>query len=94
MAECIYLGHVVGNGVVRPEMTKVEAIEHFPAPSTKKEVHQFLGLTGYYHWFIPEFASIAAPITDLTQKEEPRWVKWTEECQASFVRLKEMLVLN
>ena len=37
LPECVYLGHVVGNGVVRPEVTKVEAIEHFPAPSTKKE---------------------------------------------------------
>ena len=93
MAKCIYLGHVVGNGVVRTEMTKVEAIEHFPAPSTKKEVRQFLGLTRYYRWFIPEFASKAAPITDLTRKE-PRRVKWTEECQAALVRLKEMLVSN
>ena len=94
MAECVYLGHVVGNGVVRPEVTKVEAIEHFPAPSTKKEVRQFLGLTGYYRRFIPEFASIAAPITDLTRKKEPKQVKWMEECQAAFVRLKEMLVSN
>ena len=94
MTECVYLGHVVGNGIVRPEMTKVEAVEQFPTPSTKKEVRQFLGLAGYYRRFIPEFASIAAPITDLTRKEKPVRVKWSEECEAAFKKLKEMLVSN
>lgn len=32
MIECVDLGHVVGNGVVCPEMTKVEAVEHFLIP--------------------------------------------------------------
>ena len=31
MAEFVYLGHVIGNGVVRPE-TKVEAVECLPSP--------------------------------------------------------------
>ena len=26
MAECVYLGHIVGRGVVQPEISKVEAI--------------------------------------------------------------------
>ena len=34
MAEFVYLGHVIGNGVVCPEMTKVaiEAVECLPCP--------------------------------------------------------------
>ena len=63
-------------------------------PSTKKEVCQFLGLAGYYRRFIPEFASIAAPITDLTRKEKPVRVKWSEECETAFRKLKAMLVSN
>ena len=27
MAECVYLGHVVGRGVIRPELSKVDAIQ-------------------------------------------------------------------
>ena len=34
MAECVYLGHVVGRGVVRPERSKVEAIQAFNQPTT------------------------------------------------------------
>ena len=32
MEECVYLGHIVGNGVVRPEAGKVEAVKTFPIP--------------------------------------------------------------
>ena len=33
---CSYLGHVVGSGKVRPEQDKVQAVEAFPMPRTKK----------------------------------------------------------
>ena len=30
MTECMYLGHVVGNGVVKPEEGKLRTTEQFP----------------------------------------------------------------
>ena len=94
MKECVYVGQVVGNGVVRPELDKVEAIEQFPVPRTKKQVRQFLDLARYNRLFIPEFASIAVSLTDLTRKKEPVRVKSSEECDTAFSMLKAMLVLN
>ena len=41
MAHCVYLGHVVGSGVVRPEPMKVRAVNVFPVPRTKKECECF-----------------------------------------------------
>ena len=69
MEECVYLGHIVGNGVVRPEAGKLEAVKTFPIPKTKKHVRTFLGLTGYYRKFIPDYASISAPCQ--TSPESP-----------------------
>lgn len=74
MSQCTYLGHVVGSGVVRPENSKVEAIRNFPVPRSKKAVREFLGLAGYYRRFIPDFAAVAAPLTDLTRKNAPNEV--------------------
>ena len=35
----MYLGHnIVGVGYVKPEINKIEAVEKFPVPKTKKEV--------------------------------------------------------
>ena len=36
--ECTYLGHVVRNGVVKPEEGKLRAIEQFSQPKTKKQI--------------------------------------------------------
>lgn len=94
MDQCSYLGHVVGNGEVRPEETKLQAVRTFPTPTTKKRVRAFLGLTGYYRKFIPGYAEVAAPLTDLTKKSEPNRVKWTDECEQSFQTLKDKLCME
>jgi len=92
MTECIYLGHIVGNGVVRPKRGKFLAVAQFLLPATKKQVHSFLGLSRYYRCFIPNYATIAAPITDLTQKSVPENVSLGIEGVKSFSRLKEIML--
>ena len=91
MSKCVYLGHVVGNGMVQPEESKVKAVKQFPTPVTKKEVRTFLGMTGYYRKFIEGYATVAAPLTDLTRKNSPNRVKWTPACEAGFQKLKSCL---
>jgi len=71
--------------------TKIQAIEQFQVPATKKEVRSFLGLTGYYRKFIPQYASISAPLSDLTRKTQPSRVNWTPECDIAFRKLKSLL---
>ena len=91
MKQCSYLGHIVGSGVVQPELPKLQAVESFPTPQTKKQVRGFLGLTGYYRKFIPNYAEVASPLTDLTKKSAPTRVVWTEACEVAFQVLKKSL---
>ena len=91
MDECTYLGHIVGNGQVRPEKGKFAAVEAFPVPKTKKDVRAFLGLTGYYRKFIPKYATLAAPLTELTKKQQPNCLVWNAECAEAFEALKRHL---
>ena len=92
MTECTYLGHVVGNGMVKPQEDKLTAIKHFPQPITKKQIQSFRGLTGYYCRFIPNYATIAVPLTDMIRKSEPELVNWTAKGIQAFNKLKEILV--
>lgn len=92
MAECHYLGHIVGKGQVKPEEAKVTAINNFKRPISKKDVRSFLGLASYYRRFVPGFSTIAAPLSDLTKNNEPEKVKWTETTEIAFTTLKSWLV--
>ena len=91
MAQCTYLGHIVGSGLVRPEPAKIQAVKDFPVPQTKKQVRLFLGLAGYYRCFIPDYASVTAPLTDLTRKDAPNQVIWSAKCDQAFQHLKQLL---
>jgi len=62
--ELNYLGHVTNEGV-KPDPEKAKAIKHFPIPKNPIDVKSFLGLTGYYRKFIPQFSKIATPLTEL-----------------------------
>uniref|UniRef100_A0A3Q1EX45 Gypsy retrotransposon integrase-like protein 1 n=2 Tax=Acanthochromis polyacanthus TaxID=80966 RepID=A0A3Q1EX45_9TELE len=89
--EVRYLGYQLGQGKVRPQADKVEAIRNCPRPRTKKEVRSFLGLAGWYRRFVPRFATIASPLTALTGKDRKNPVTWTNQCETAFQSLKESL---
>uniref|UniRef100_A0A8C3H6S9 ribonuclease H n=1 Tax=Chrysemys picta bellii TaxID=8478 RepID=A0A8C3H6S9_CHRPI len=89
--EVTYLGYTVGGGKLTPLIRKVQALKDLSLPKTKKQVRQFLGLAGYYRRFVPDFASIAVPLSDLTKNSQPRQVQWSEQCERAFATLKEQL---
>ena len=82
---------MVGNGEVRPEQSKLQAVRDFPTSITKKQVRTFLGLTGYYRKFIANYAEIATPLTDLTRKSTLNKVAWSPACEKAFEILKKAL---
>ncbi|KAI2643107.1 Retrovirus-related Pol polyprotein from transposon 17.6 [Labeo rohita] len=91
LSEAKYLGYQVGRGLIKPQTRKLEAVQAAPRPSTKTQVRAFLGLAGYYRCFIPNFSSIASPLTDLTRKGQPEKVVWSAEAEEAFQRVKKAL---
>ena len=85
-----YLGHLVSGEGIEPLPEKLEAVRKMPPPTTPKEIRQFLGLVGYYRKFVPKFADIARPLTNLTKLDVP--YDWTNRCQEAFEFLKQMLL--
>ncbi|XP_034565107.1 uncharacterized protein LOC117830889 isoform X4 [Notolabrus celidotus] len=90
-AETEYLGHIIGNGVIRPQVSKIQAMESCPLPQTRKQLRSFLGMAGFYHRFIPQFSTRAALLTDLTGSRSPNQIQWTEEAVAAFQDLQKSL---
>ena len=75
---------------IRVDLAKIEAIVSWKPPRNVTEVRSFLGLAGYYRWFVKEFSVIASSLTKLLQKGI-KFV-WDEKCQSSFDQLKKILV--
>ena len=88
---CEFLGHVVGNGVVSPAAGKIEAVKSFALPTTKKQVRQFLGLTGYYRRFVKNYAEHSFELTEATRKSAPERILWNNVMYAEYFYLKESL---
>jgi len=85
----VYLGHNLGQDTLAPNDNLVQKIRLAPLPTSKKQLRSFLGLVGYYRAFVPHFAAIAAPLTDLTKKGSPDKLVWTETHEQAFQALKE-----
>lgn len=64
-ATVTYLGKISGQGQVHPVTAKVQAIDQFPPPTSKKELMHFLGMVGYYRAFCRNVSSVVAPLTNL-----------------------------
>ncbi|GAU10637.1 hypothetical protein TSUD_418350, partial [Trifolium subterraneum] len=89
LSEVKFLGHVISQGGVSVDPSKVEAVLNWERPRTVSEIRSFLGLVGYYRRFILGFSEIALPLTRLTRKGAA--FDWDELCENSFNLLKQKL---
>ena len=87
-----FIGHQVGRGELSLHDENVKKVRDAQRPRTKKEVKSFLGLTGYYRNFIPNYAAIASPLSDLTKKGLPNEVDWQDIHEKAYRTLKKMTV--
>ena len=71
----------------------VERIRKFPRPVTHKQNLAFLGLCQFYMRFVPNYAEIAAPLTELTRKQYKHDFQhyWKDQHEKSFGQLVQQL---
>lgn len=86
--EIPFLGMIVGNGQIRMDPKKTDAISEWPELKTKKEVQQFLGFCNFYRRFIKDFSKLARPLTRLTGDVD---FVWNQEQKDAFSALKNAL---
>ena len=87
-----FLGHEVGQGTRKACPKLLEKIAEAPRPTTKTQVRAFLGLTGFYRDYIPMYANVALPLTELTKGKAPERVNWGPDQDEAFQELKRRLV--
>ena len=91
VASCSFLGHIVGKGKISPGECKITAIREFRQPQTKSDIRSFLGLSGYYRKFVPEFAQNSVKLTAASTKSAPEKTHWSPQIELEFAYLKDAL---
>ena len=86
-----FVGHVIGSGMHGPDPVKTIAVETMKPSENKKEVRQLLGFFSYFRTYIENFAAVAKPLTELTKKQAPNRIEWTDTHQRAFSTLKQRL---
>ena len=84
-----FLGVILGKGTIQMDPTKLKGVADWPTPRTVRDVRAFLGFTGFYRYFVPNYSLIARPLIKLTRKTTP--FHWEEAQIQAFERLKSLM---
>ncbi|GFO34298.1 Zinc finger protein [Plakobranchus ocellatus] len=79
--------HSLGRGAIGLQ-DENEKVRNAPRPKTKREIRAFLGLVGYYKEFVPNFAAVSAPLSDLVRKGQPNIMNWGDSQERAYNSLK------
>ncbi|MGL5708894.1 MAG: reverse transcriptase domain-containing protein [Aeromonas sp.] len=88
------LGHVISNGIVKPDKTKIEAINNFKRPENIRQLRSFLGLINYCRGFIPNLANLEKEMNLMLKGESKRSCRiiiWNKQQNDAFLKLKRIL---
>ena len=85
-----FMGMMLSEKGIGPTEERVKALVGARQPENAAEVRSFLGLVNYSSRFIPQFATLAEPMRQLTRKDVP-FVFGPRQIE-SFIALKESLV--
>lgn len=88
-SEIKYLGHIITTEGIKMDPAKIEAIMCRNPPQDLKQLMSFNQTCSWYRRFIPDFAKIMQPLTNLTKKNTA-W-EWTELHKQAFNQLKQAL---
>src|SRR5712672_4080375 len=87
-----FLGVVLENNTIQMDPTKVKGVADWPPPRNPTDIRSFLGFTGFYCYFIPNYSRVARPLLDLTKKTTP-WI-WEEAQTKAFKTLKMLMCMK
>ena len=86
-----YLGYEIKAGAWTMRTARKEAICQTPKAQTAKEVHTFLGMTGWCRLWIYNYGLLVKPLYELLNSS-PKDLTWNREASEAFQKLKQELM--
>jgi hypothetical protein len=90
--EVEFVGHTINEKGMTFSREKIEKVLAIKEPVYGKELKSFLGVAGYFHAHIRDYANISRPLHKmLVAYERNRKLVWTEEGRTAFHLLKQAI---
>ena len=80
-----FLGFIISAVGIAVDPVKTTAIRDWPTPRSAFDIRSFHGLAQFYRWFVRNFSSIAAPLTDIFRQPQ---FDWNPAAERAFQQLK------
>ena len=90
--EIDFLGYNISTAGIKPTTSKLSELNDFPTPNDSKYLRRFLGMAGFYRKLVPNFATLAYPLTEcirLNPKSKSLQLSKSEEI--AFTNIKGVL---
>jgi hypothetical protein len=84
-----FFGQVFSADGIKPDPQRVKDLQDAPQPTNAQDVRSLLGMANYSSKYIPNFATLTAPLRELT-KQNAMFV-WTTTQQQAFDKLTKAL---
>jgi hypothetical protein len=84
-----FLGHVIGEGKIKPDPEKIGALLSAPEPTSRKDLKSFVGALAWNRKYIPNVHDLVSPFRTLMRERMP-W-RWGPEETDAMTRIKAEL---
>ena len=84
-----FYGYTFSSEGISADPKKVESIQNASVPANATELRSLLGLVNYVSRFIPDYATITAPLRELSKKNA-KW-EWSRKHQQALDEIKKRL---
>ena len=85
--EILFFGHIIGSNGLRSNPRKTESIVNMDPSTSLGDLQTFLGMTQFFSRFLPNLASLAANLWNLTKQSSE--FQWAPEHQSAVDNIKK-----
>jgi hypothetical protein len=87
MPEVEFVGHTVNENGMSFSREKIEKVLQIPEPKYGKELKSFIGLVGWFHDHIRDYAMIMQPLQKMIDKyKKNRKLVWLKKLEYRFIK--------
>ncbi len=92
--ETDWLGYWLTPRGLKPWKKKIDAMLHMDHPHNATELCMFIGCVNYYRDMWPSCAHILKQLTDQSGLKKKAPIKWTDEMQKAFDKMRLLMAAN